>query len=37
VRFGELLRMAKRQAVADGLLIGMTLVAFGDASYRVKA
>jgi hypothetical protein len=34
-RFGEVLRATKRAAVADSLLIGLCLVAFGDADWSV--
>jgi len=34
-RFGEVLRAAKRAAVADSLMMGLCLVAFGDADWSV--
>ena len=34
-RFGEVLRKAKRTAVADSLMIGLCLVAFGDADWQI--
>ena len=34
-RFGEVLRQAKRIAVADSLMIGLCLVAFGDADWQI--
>jgi hypothetical protein len=34
--FGEVLRQAKREAVADSLMIALCLVAFGDADWRVE-
>lgn len=36
-RFGEVLRQAKREAVADSLMIGLCLVAFGDADWQLKS
>jgi hypothetical protein len=36
-RFGEVLREAKRLAVADSLMIALCLVAFGDADWRLEA
>ena len=35
-RFGEVLRQAKRDAVADSLMIALCLVAFGDADWRLE-
>ena len=35
-RFGEILRAAKRQAVADSAMIALCLVAFGDADWRLQ-
>ena len=34
-RFGEVLLRAKRTAVADSLMIGLCLVAFGDADWKI--
>jgi hypothetical protein len=34
-RFGEVLRTAKREAVADSQMIGLCLAAFGDADWRL--
>jgi hypothetical protein len=36
VRFGEVLRQIKRNAVADSLMVAMCLVAFGDADWRLE-
>ncbi|MGD9536823.1 MAG: hypothetical protein AB7P52_07120 [Alphaproteobacteria bacterium] len=36
-RFGEVLREAKRLAVADSLMIALCLVAFGDADWQIEA
>jgi hypothetical protein len=36
-RFGEVLRQAKREAVADSLMIALCLVAFGDADWRLES
>jgi hypothetical protein len=35
-RFGEVLRQAKRDAIADSLMIALCLVAFGDADWRLE-
>jgi len=35
-RFGEVLRQAKREAVAASLMTALCLVAFGDADWRLK-
>jgi hypothetical protein len=35
-RFGEILRSAKRQAVADSEMIALCLVAFGDADWKLQ-
>lgn len=35
-RFGEVLRQVKREAVAEGQLTALCLVAFGDADWRLK-
>jgi hypothetical protein len=35
-RFGEVLRAAKRQAVADSEMIALCLVAFGDADWKLQ-
>lgn len=35
-RFGEVLRLAKCEAVADSLMIALCLVAFGDADWRLE-
>jgi hypothetical protein len=36
-RFGEVLRDAKRAAVADSLMIALCLVAFGDADWKLTS
>jgi hypothetical protein len=35
-RFGEILRHVKREAVADGLMLALCLVAFGDADWYLR-
>jgi hypothetical protein len=35
-RFGEILRAAKRQAVAESEMIALCLVAFGDADWKLQ-
>jgi hypothetical protein len=36
-RFGEVLRQAKREAVANSEMIALCLVAFGDADWKLEA
>jgi hypothetical protein len=36
VRFGEILRQTKREAVAESLMMAMCLVAFGDADWYLR-
>jgi len=36
VRFGEILRQTKRDAVAESVMMAMCLVAFGDADWYLK-
>jgi chaperonin GroEL len=36
VRFGEILRQTKREAVAESVMMAMCLVAFGDADWYLK-
>jgi hypothetical protein len=36
VRFGEILRRTKREAVAESVMMAMCLVAFGDADWYLK-
>jgi hypothetical protein len=36
-RFGEVLRQAKREAIANSEMIALCLVAFGDADWKLEA
>lgn len=35
--FGEVLRQVKREALSDSLVMGLTLIAFGDADWYLQA
>jgi hypothetical protein len=34
-RLGEIMRIIKREAVADGILMALCVVAFGDADWKL--